>query len=80
MDFTNLLILFAFLLLSLVSIGRIMDGKHYAFEWLRIAVGLVLLLVEPANQLIPILAGVLAINSLWLIYLQWQKNATLVDI
>jgi sterol desaturase/sphingolipid hydroxylase (fatty acid hydroxylase superfamily) len=79
-DFSSLLILFAFLLLSLVSIGRIMDGKHYAFEWLRIAVGLVLLLTEPASQLIPILAGVLAINSLWLIYLQWQKNATLVDI
>jgi hypothetical protein len=80
LSFNSLLILFTFLLLSLVSIGWIMDGKHYALEWLRMAVGLGLLFAEPAQQLIPALAGALVVNLLWLIYLQRQKNATLVNI
>jgi uncharacterized membrane protein len=79
-DFASLLILFVFLLLSLTSIGWIMDGKHYTVEWLRMAVGVLLLFTEPAEQLMPALAGALVVNLLWLIYLQWQKNATLVEI
>jgi hypothetical protein len=80
LSFNSLLILFTFLLLSLVSMGWIMDGRHYSVEWLRMAVGLGLLFTEPAQQLIPALAGALVVNLLWLIYLQRQKNATLVNI
>lgn len=80
LSFDSLLILFTYLLLSLVSIGWIMDGKHYAVEWLRMVVGLGFLATEPAQQLIPALAGVLVVNLLWLIYLQRQKKATLVNI
>ena len=80
LSFNSLLILFTFLLLSLVSIGWIMDGRHYSVEWLRMAVELGLLFTEPAQQLIPVLAGALVVNLLWLIYLQQQKNATLVNI
>jgi hypothetical protein len=79
-SFDILLILFAFLLLSLVSIGWIMDGKHYTIEWLRMAVGLSLLFTEPAQQLLTVLTAALVVNLLWLIYLQRQKNATLVNI
>jgi sterol desaturase/sphingolipid hydroxylase (fatty acid hydroxylase superfamily) len=80
LSFNSLLILFTFLLLSLVSIGWIMDGKHYALEWLRMAVGLGLLFTEPAQPLIPTLTTILGVNLLWLIYLQRQKKATLVKI
>jgi alkylglycerol monooxygenase len=80
LSFNSLLILFTFLLLSLVSIGWIMDGKHYALEWLRMVVGLGLLFTEPAQPLIPTLTTILGVNLLWLIYLQRQKKATLVKI
>jgi hypothetical protein len=80
LSFDSLLILFTFLLLSLVSIGWIMDGRHYAVEWLRMAAGLGLLFTEPARPLIPLLATILVVSSLWLIYLQWQKKATLINI
>jgi alkylglycerol monooxygenase len=79
-NFHILLILFAFLLLSLVSIGWVMDGKHYTIEWLRVAVGLGLLFTEPAPQLLTVLTGALVVNLLWLIYLQRQKKPTFVNI
>jgi hypothetical protein len=73
-NFHILLILCAFSILSLVSIGWVMDGKHYTNEWLRVAVGLGLLFTEPAPQLLTVLTGALVVNLLWLIYLQRQKN------